>query len=96
MPEEVVLPTTAGSILNHTDCSAIEPHLKYEDAIAAYDLRESYMQRHLSPLASQAEQTELNAKAFNTKSCNVWKTDDISLYPDSSNEVSGKKNNNIY
>lgn len=75
---------------------AVDHINKYETALAAYDLRESYMQRHLSPLASQAERTELNAKEFNTKSCNVWKTDDISLYPDSSNIVSGQKNNNIY
>lgn len=95
MPDDVVLPTTTGSILNHPDCASLG-QIKYEDAIAAFDLRESYMQRHLSPLASQAEQTELNTKQFNTQSCNVWKTDDISLYPDSTNEVTGQKNNNIY
>ena len=84
LPEDVVM---SASILNQTNCS---PGIKYEDTYAPYDLRESYMQRHLSPLASKAEATELNTKDFNTKSCNVWKTDDLSLYPDTSNKVSGQ------
>ena len=88
-PSDVVM--SAADILNRTHCM---PGINYQDALAAYDLRESYMQRHLSSLASQAESTELNAKDFNTQSCNVWKTDDASLYPDTSNKVSG--GNNVY
>ena len=54
MPEDVVLsPSASGnSILNQTDCMAVDHINKYETALAAYDLRESYMQRHLSPMAS--------------------------------------------
>ena len=42
-PNEVLLPT---QILNQTNSSGIA------DAYTAFDLRESYLQRHLSPLAS--------------------------------------------
>ena len=45
-------------------------------------MRESYLQRHASPLALQAaDATELETKEFTTKSFNMWKTDEISLYP---------------
>ena len=52
-----------------------------EEAYVAFDLRESFLQRHSSPMAMQADSTELNMKDFKTKSCNVWKTDDMSLFP---------------
>lgn len=32
-------------------------------------------------MAMQADATELEMKDFKTKSCNVWKTDDLSLFP---------------
>jgi len=84
--DTVVLPTGSQNKTNCPTDSSIE------DAYAMYDMRESYMQRHLSPLASQAEATELNTKDFHTKSCNMWKSDDLSLYPEAQNSVSGSKN----
>ena len=53
-----------------------------QEAYVAFDMRESYLQRHASPLALQAaDATELETKEFTTKSFNMWKTDEISLYP---------------
>lgn len=51
------------------------------EAYIAYDMRESFLQRQASSLAQQAETTELATKDFTTKSINMWKTDELSLYP---------------
>ena len=56
--------------------------LTLEEAYVAFDMRESYLQRHASEMALQAEMTELQTKDFTTRSCNVWKSDDMSLYPE--------------
>ena len=86
-PEEVQ--QGSNSILNRTTSG-----MTLEEAYVAFDLRESYLQRHASPMAMQADSTELNMKDFKTKSCNVWKTDDMSLFPQ---EVTSCANSeNIY
>ena len=65
------------SILNKSNTG-----MTLQEAYVAFDMRESYLQRHASPLALQAaDTTELETKEFTTKSFNMWKTDEISLYP---------------
>lgn len=54
-----------------------------EDAYVAFDMRESYLQRHASSLGMESEMVELQTKDFSTRSCNVWKSDEMSLYPES-------------
>lgn len=56
--------------------------LTLEEAYIAYDMRESFLQRHASPLANQSDTMELQTKDFMTRSSNIWKTDDMSLYPE--------------
>ena len=51
------------------------------EAYIAYDMRESFLQRQASSLALQAETTEMVTKDFATKSINIWKTDELALYP---------------
>jgi len=75
-----------------------------QDAYVAFDMRESYLQRHASSLALEAEMTELQTKDFTTRSCNMWKSDDMSLYPeagscadeDSEHEIDDEENMSIY
>ena len=65
--------------------------ISIEEAYMAFDMRESYLQRHASPMGMQADTTELQMKDFTTKSCNVWKaeTDHLSqVFSDGCVEVS--------
>ena len=41
-----------------------------EEAYVAFDMRESFIQRHVSEMGEQADQTELETKDFKIKSCN--------------------------
>lgn len=54
-----------------------------EEAYVAYDMRESYLQRHASPMARYSDATDLTTKEFSTKTRNMWQTDELGLYPES-------------
>jgi len=53
-------------------------------------MRESYLQRHASPMARYSDTTELQMKDFATKTNNMWKTSETGLYPDFANCSSQK------
>jgi len=65
---EQVRPT---NIVNRTNTG-----MTLEEAYVAYDMRESFIQRHVSSMGMQADQTELETKDFKTKSCNQWRSND--------------------
>lgn len=44
-------------------------------------MRESYLQRHSNPLATQADSIYLKTEDFETKTCSLYRTEDMSLYP---------------
>lgn len=44
-------------------------------------MRESYLQRHSNPLATQADSIYLKTEDFETKTCNLYRAEDMSLYP---------------
>lgn len=58
--EDVRPPT---SIVNKTHNS-----MTLEEAYVAYDMRESFLQKHVSSIAVDADTTELETKDFKTKS----------------------------
>ena len=63
--------------------------LTLEEAKMAFNMRESFIQRHVTPMSTMADATELSTKDFTTKSCNMWKSSDatdLSLYPELSNK----------
>lgn len=68
---------TQNSILNRTHSG-----VTLEEAYVAFDMRESYLQRHASPLARYSDTTDLHMKDFATKTNNMWKTDEAGLFPD--------------
>lgn len=45
----------------------------------AYDVRESYLQRQ--SVGAPAETTYLSTGEFQTKTCNVWRSEDQEIYP---------------
>lgn len=53
-----------------------------EEAYVAFDMRESYLQRHASPMAKYSDQTDLKIKDFSTSTSNMWRTDEFDLFPD--------------
>ena len=69
--------TANSAILNRNPSKSVT----LSEAYIAYDMRESFLQRQASPLALRAETTEMVTKDFATKSINVWKTDELALYP---------------
>lgn len=71
---EQVHPSTR--IMNRTSAG-----LTLDEAFVAFDLRESFLQRHASPMAMHAEATDLETKNFATKSVNMWSSPDQSLQP---------------
>lgn len=68
---------TQNNILNRTHSG-----VTLEEAYVAFDMRESYLQRHASPLARYSDTTDLQMKDFATKTNNMWKTDEAGLFPD--------------
>lgn len=84
---------SGNSILNRTSTG-----VTLEEAYVAYDMRESFLQRHASSMVMQADRTELVTKDFTTKSCNMWRTDDMALYPDQPvvSSCSATDSSNIY
>ena len=49
-------------------------------------MRESYLQRHSNPLATQADSIYLKTEDFETKTENVYRAEDMSLYPSPNDE----------
>jgi hypothetical protein len=56
-----------------------------DDTYLAYDLRESFLQRQSNPLGNQADSTILATDDFETKTCNVCRTNDSTKSPDDLN-----------
>jgi hypothetical protein len=57
-------------------------HFSLADTYLALDLRESYLQRQTASLISgQPESTFLTTNDFQTKTCNVWRSEDPDLFP---------------
>ena len=56
--------------------------MSIEDAYVAYDMRESYLQRHASPMSRYSDQTDLQIKDFSTKTSNMWRSEEFGLFPD--------------
>ena len=59
-----------------------------QEAYIAFDLRESYLQRQSNPLAAQADSIYLETEDFATKTDNMYRTDDMSIYPQPSDDSS--------
>jgi len=63
-----------------------------EEAYIAFDLRESYLQRQSNSLAAQADSIYLETEDFATKTDNMYRSDDLSIYPNqSSSEIDGNE-----
>jgi hypothetical protein len=57
-------------------------HFSLADTYLALDMRESYLQRQTASLISgQPESTFLTTNDFQTKTCNVWRSDDPDIFP---------------
>ena len=69
----------ANSIVNRTSSAA---GLTLDEAYKAFDMRESYLQRHASPMARYSDQTDLKINDFSTRTNNMWRSDDLGLFPD--------------
>ena len=82
----------SSSIMNRTNAG-----ITLEEAYWAFDMRESYLQRHASPMGMQADTTELQMKDFTTKSCNIWKSEaEAEIDLDCMDAESNDKSRNIY
>lgn len=73
------LQVNASSIMNRTTAAA---GMTLEEAYVAFDMRESYLQRHASPMARYSDQTDLQINDFSTRTSNMWRSDDMNLFPD--------------
>ena len=67
---------------NYNNQTSHLPSVNIEDAYVAFDMRESYLQRHASPMARFSDQTDLSIKDFSTKTTNMWRSDEFNLFPD--------------
>ena len=67
---------------NYNNQTTHLPSVNIEDAYVAFDMRESYLQRHASPMARFSDQTDLSIKDFSTKTTNMWRSDEFNLFPD--------------
>jgi hypothetical protein len=76
-PSQVLPPHQGNGILNRTSSG-----ITLEEAYVAFDMRESYLQRHASPMALYSDTTDLYMKDFATKTSKVWKTNETALYPE--------------
>ena len=47
-----------------------------EETYMTYDVRESYLQRQANPLANQANSIIINKEEYETKTCNIWRSND--------------------
>ena len=54
-------------------------YFSLSDTYMAYDVRESYLQRQ--SVGTPAETTYLTTGEFQTKTCNVWRSDEQEIYP---------------
>lgn len=68
---------TAASLVNQ----GASAEFNLQDAYLTYDVRESYLQRHANAYGMQADQTYLQTDEFATKTCNLWRSSDYSLFP---------------
>lgn len=59
--------------LSHTSHN-LSPGMTLEEAYMAHDIRESFLQRHVNPMISDCEVTELETSDFKTKINKTWKT----------------------
>ena len=86
---------TATSIVNRTTAGA---GMSIEELNAAFDMRESYLQRHSSPVGKYSDQTDLKINDFSTSTKNMWRSDDLGLFPDYNppNCGHGTAHDNIY
>ena len=89
------MPPTSTALMNN---SSVANGLTLEDAYHAFDLRESYLQRHASPLGKESIQTDLKINDFSTSTKNMWRSDDLELFPDykPSNFGQDTVNENVY
>lgn len=51
------------------------------DIYQTFDLRDSYLQRQAMPLAAQADSIMLRTDDYETRTCNIWRSQDQSLAP---------------
>lgn len=51
----------------HHPTNILSTGMTLEEAYMAHDIRESFLQRHVNPMASESEVTELETKDFKTK-----------------------------
>jgi hypothetical protein len=59
-------------------------HFSLKDAYMTFDMRNSYLQRQANSLAGKADSIVITKDAYETKSCNVWRSPDSSSIYESS------------
>jgi len=47
-------------------------------------------------MAMKADTTDLQTKDFTTRSCNMWKTDEASIYPEAASCADGEETASLY
>ena len=52
-----------------------------QEAYLAFNVRESYLQRHANPVASGYEAIIQTTDEFETKTTSIYKTKDLSVHP---------------
>ena len=63
-------------------------HFSLSDTYLAYDMRESYLQRQAATsISGQAGTTYLTTNEFSTNTCNVWRSQDPEIFPQTSNQL---------
>ena len=49
-----------------------------DETYMTFDVRESYLQRQANPLTNQADSIIINKEEYETKTCNIWRSNDSS------------------
>ena len=60
-----------------------------DDAYLNFDLRDSFLQRYVTPNASFSEKVTLKTDDYETVTQNIWRSKDNSIYPNSAPYYSG-------